>query len=108
MTKMTKAQKAVADRVQRGKAYGADEALTLVKDLAHAKFVESVDVAINLGIDASKSDQQVRGSTVVPNGMTYPPKSLTTCGRSVARRPRGSRLPRESHSCSSTTRMATK
>src|SRR5688572_26285394 len=68
MTKQTKAQKAVAGRVQPGKAYAADEALKLVKELAHAKFSESVDVAINLGIDASKSDQVVRGSTVLPNG----------------------------------------
>jgi large subunit ribosomal protein L1 len=68
MAKKTKAQKAAAGRVQRGKAYPADEALTIVKDLASPKFVESVDVAINLGIDASKSDQVVRGSTVLPNG----------------------------------------
>ena len=54
--------------MQPGKAYPADEALKLVKELAHAKFAESVDVAINLGIDASKSDQVVRGSTVLPNG----------------------------------------
>src|SRR5690606_17867459 len=46
----------------------ADEALGLVKDLASAKFVESVDAAINLGIDPKKSDQAVRGSTVLPNG----------------------------------------
>jgi large subunit ribosomal protein L1 len=68
MTKQTKAQKVASGRVQRGKAYPADEALKLVKELAHAKFAESVDVAINLGIDAKKSDQVVRGSTVLPNG----------------------------------------
>jgi large subunit ribosomal protein L1 len=68
MAKQTKAQKAAAQRVQTGKAYPADEALDLVKELAHAKFVESVDVAINLGIDPKKSDQVVRGSTVLPNG----------------------------------------
>jgi large subunit ribosomal protein L1 len=68
MPKVTKAQKAAAGRVQPGKAYPADEALKMVKELAHAKFTESVDVAINLGIDASKSDQVVRGSTVLPNG----------------------------------------
>jgi large subunit ribosomal protein L1 len=68
MTKATKAQKAVAGKVQPGKAYPAEEALKIVKEAAHAKFVESVDVAINLGIDASKSDQVVRGSTVLPNG----------------------------------------
>src|SRR5688500_16331246 len=68
MAKTTKAQKAAAGKVQPGKAYPADEALKLVKELAHAKFSESVDVAINLGIDAAKSDQVVRGSTVLPNG----------------------------------------
>jgi large subunit ribosomal protein L1 len=68
MTKQTKAQKAASGKVKPGKAYAADEALKLVKELAHAKFSESVDVAINLGIDAAKSDQVVRGSTVLPNG----------------------------------------
>jgi large subunit ribosomal protein L1 len=68
MPKITKAQKAAAGKVQAGKSYTPDEALKLVKELAHAKFVESVDVAINLGIDAKKSDQVVRGSTVLPNG----------------------------------------
>ena len=52
-----------------GKAYPIDEALGLVKEFAEAKFNESVDVAVNLGIDASKSDQQVRGSTVMPHGI---------------------------------------
>jgi large subunit ribosomal protein L1 len=68
MANVTKAQKAVASKIQPGKTYPADEALKLVKECAHAKFVESVDVAINLGIDAKKSDQVVRGSTVLPNG----------------------------------------
>ncbi|MFT3907257.1 MAG: 50S ribosomal protein L1 [Steroidobacteraceae bacterium] len=65
----------VAKRIQAwkskltpGKQYPIDEALGLVKEFAKAKFAESVDAAINLGIDASKSDQQVRGSTVLPNG----------------------------------------
>ncbi len=67
---------AVAKRVQTwktrivpGKQYAIDEALKLVKEFATAKFAESVDVAVNLGIDASKSDQQVRGSTVMPHGI---------------------------------------
>ena len=68
MTKVTKAQKAAEGKVQPGKAYSAEEALKLVKELAVAKFPESVDVAINLGIDPAKSDQVVRGSTVLPNG----------------------------------------
>ena len=68
MSKMTKGRKAVADKVDRSKAYSADEALKIVKELAQAKFTESVDVAVNLGIDPKKSDQVVRGSTVLPNG----------------------------------------
>jgi large subunit ribosomal protein L1 len=52
-----------------GKQYPVDDALKLVKEFATAKFAEAVDVAVNLGIDASKSDQQVRGSTVLPHGI---------------------------------------
>jgi len=66
---------AVAKRVQAwktklppGKQYPIDDALKLVKEFATAKFPESIDAAVNLGIDASKSDQQVRGSTVMPHG----------------------------------------
>jgi large subunit ribosomal protein L1 len=58
-----------AERIQPGKTYPLDEALSIVKQFANAKFRESVDVAVNLGIDASKSDQQVRGSTVMPHGI---------------------------------------
>ncbi|MET0794293.1 MAG: 50S ribosomal protein L1 [Polyangiaceae bacterium] len=68
MAKVTKSRKAQLEKVQAGKAYGADDALKLVKELATAKFPESVDVAINLGIDPTKSDQVVRGSTVLPKG----------------------------------------
>lgn len=68
MTKLSKAGKAAQERIVSGRAYPIDEALSLVKELAHAKFVESVDVAINLGVDPKKSDQVVRGSTVLPNG----------------------------------------
>jgi large subunit ribosomal protein L1 len=60
--------KAWKDKLPPGKQYPVDEALKLVKEFAKAKFNESVDVAVNLGIDASKSDQQVRGSTVLPHG----------------------------------------
>jgi large subunit ribosomal protein L1 len=56
------------EKIQPGKTYPIDDALALVKQFATAKFDESVDVAVNLGIDASKSDQQVRGSTVLPHG----------------------------------------
>ena len=65
---VAKKVKAWKSKIVPGKAYSIDEALGLVKEFATAKFNESVDVAVNLGIDASKSDQQVRGSTVMPHG----------------------------------------
>src|SRR5258708_30008831 len=63
--KRVKAWKA---KLTPGKQYPVDEALKLVKEFATAKFAEAVDAAVNLGIDASKSDQQGRGSTVMPHG----------------------------------------
>jgi large subunit ribosomal protein L1 len=68
MAKITKKQKSLAGKVQQGKTYDLDAAIKLVKECATAKFTESVDMAINLGIDAKKSDQNVRGSTVLPHG----------------------------------------
>jgi len=68
MAKLSKAKKAVADKFDPSVQYSADDALSLVKELARAKFSESVDVAVNLGVDPKKSDQVVRGSTVLPNG----------------------------------------
>ena len=67
MTTMTKREKAQS-KIVPGKAYAIDEALQLVRDNAKVKFVESVDVSVRLGVDAKKSDQQVRGSTVLPAG----------------------------------------
>jgi len=63
-----KRQKPWTERVKPGQSFPIDEALSIVKEFANAKFDETVDVAINLGIDPAKSDQQVRGSTVMPNG----------------------------------------
>ena len=68
MAKLGKRYAAATKAVTEGKQYAIDEALKLVKDNAKAKFVESVDVAVRLGIDAKKSDQVVRGSTVLPAG----------------------------------------
>jgi len=68
VTKLSKNQKVAAERLERGKAYPVAEAFGLVKELANAKFSESIDVAVNLGVDPKKSDQVVRGSTVLPNG----------------------------------------
>ncbi len=57
------------EKLVQGQPYPLEEALSLVKQFATAKFPESIDAAVNLGIDASKSDQQVRGSTVMPHGL---------------------------------------
>jgi large subunit ribosomal protein L1 len=69
MATLAKKAQAWKAKLVPGKLYPLDEALKLVKEFATAKFPESVDVAVNLGIDASKSDQQVRGSTVMPHGI---------------------------------------
>ena len=66
--KATKRLKAIAAKVDRSKVYPVAEALALIKETATAKFNESVDVAVQLGIDAKKSDQVVRGSVVLPSG----------------------------------------
>ena len=68
MAKLTKRQKAAAGKVDSLKLYGIDDAFKLVKGCATAKFDESIDVAVQLGIDAKKSDQVVRGAVVLPNG----------------------------------------
>jgi large subunit ribosomal protein L1 len=68
MAHIGKRYRAMAKKVTPGKAYAIDEALKILKDNAKTKFVESVDVAIRLGIDAKKSDQVVRGSTLMPAG----------------------------------------
>ncbi|MBK1674408.1 50S ribosomal protein L1 [Ectothiorhodospira shaposhnikovii] len=68
MAKLSKRMRAIREKVEPGKMYPVSEALQLLKDTASAKFSESVDVAVNLGVDPRKSDQVVRGSTVLPNG----------------------------------------
>jgi len=68
MAKLTKRVKAINEKVDAEKQYAISDALTLLKEVSAVKFDESVDVAINLGIDPRKSDQNVRGSSVLPNG----------------------------------------
>jgi large subunit ribosomal protein L1 len=68
MTQLTKKQKALVGKVDSNKLYPIADALELVKQYATAKFDESIDVAVQLGIDAKKSDQVVRGAVVMPNG----------------------------------------
>ncbi|MBI6897820.1 50S ribosomal protein L1 [Pseudomonas mosselii] len=68
MAKLTKRQKAIAEKIEAGKAYSFEEAATLLASLPAAKFVESYDIAVNLGVDPRKSDQVVRSATVLPHG----------------------------------------
>jgi large subunit ribosomal protein L1 len=68
MAKLTKRARAIKEKVDASKQYVAEEAFALLKELSTVKFAESVDVAVNLGVDARKSDQVVRGSTVLPKG----------------------------------------
>jgi hypothetical protein len=69
---MNKRQKAILGAVEPGKTYAFDDAIKIVKTATKAKFVESIDVAVRLGVDAKKSDQQVRGSTVLPPAPASP------------------------------------
>ena len=69
MAKLSKRMRMVREKVESGKLYQAEEAFTLLQDLSKVKFIENVDVAVNLGVDPRKSDQVVRGSTVLPNGI---------------------------------------
>lgn len=69
MARQSKRQRTIRERVERGRLYPAEDAFVLLKDLSKVKFVESVDVAVNLGVDPRKSDQVVRGSTVLPHGI---------------------------------------
>jgi len=68
MARLSKRIKSIREQLEPGRAYPVDEALTLLKQASKVKFTESVDVAIRLGVDPRKSDQNVRGSTVLPNG----------------------------------------
>ena len=68
MARASKRNKAIREQLEQGKVYAIDEALGLLKKVSKVKFTESVDVAIRLGVDPRKSDQNVRGSTVLPNG----------------------------------------
>jgi large subunit ribosomal protein L1 len=88
-TQASKRMKTVRGKVDRSKAYPVDDALKLVKETAVAKFDESVDVAVNLGIDAKKSDQTVRGSVVLPRAPGR--RCASRCSRRVTRRRRAGR-----------------
>lgn len=68
MASVTKRNKAIRQSLEQGKHYPIAQALTLIKQVANAKFNESIDVAVRLGVDARKSDQVVRGATVLPHG----------------------------------------
>ena len=68
MAKLSKRMRAIAEKIDAEKAYGIDEAVTLLNELAGSKFKESFDIAVNLGVDPRKSDQVVRGATTLPHG----------------------------------------
>ena len=68
MAKLTKRQKVAAEKINVDSIYGIVEGFDLIKSLPQSKFVESIDVSVNLGVDPRKSDQVVRGATVLPNG----------------------------------------
>lgn len=68
MAKLSRRGRALAEKLEPGRAYAVADALALLKQVSTVKFDESVEVAVNLGVDARKSDQQVRGSTVLPKG----------------------------------------
>ena len=68
MAKLSKRQKAIAEKVEPGKQYPIEEAVALLKEVSSVKFGETVDIAVNLGVDAKKSDQVVRGATTLPHG----------------------------------------
>ena len=68
MAKLTKRQKAIREKVEAGQLYSIDEAVSVLAEVSSVKFTESLDVAVNLGVDPRKSDQVVRGSTVLPHG----------------------------------------
>jgi large subunit ribosomal protein L1 len=68
MARLSKRIKANLEKIDKNKVYPLEEALALLKSLSNVKFTESVDVSVNLGVDPKKSDQVVRGATVLPNG----------------------------------------
>ncbi len=68
MAKLSKRSKAINEKIDREKVYPLEEALGLLKEVSSVKFTESVDISVNLGVDPKKSDQVVRGATVLPNG----------------------------------------
>jgi len=68
MAKLTKRSKAIAEKINRDNLYQVEEALALLKEVSTVKFNESIDISVNLGVDPKKSDQVVRGATVLPNG----------------------------------------
>jgi large subunit ribosomal protein L1 len=68
MAKLSKRQKMIREKIDADKVYSVEDAVALLKECATVKFVESVEVAVNLGVDARKSDQAIRGATTLPHG----------------------------------------
>lgn len=68
MARTSKRARAIREKIEAGKSYAAEDAFALLKEISSVKFAETVEVAVNLGVDPRKSDQVVRGATVLPNG----------------------------------------
>jgi len=84
MARVTKRMQAVRAGIEKNKVYAAEEAFVLLKNLSKVKFLENVDVAVNLGVDPRKSDQVVRGATVLPNGIGKQVRVAVFCQGSAA------------------------
>jgi len=69
MARLSKRMRSIREKIEKGRLYPAENAFSLLKELSAVKFVESVEVSVNLGVDPRKSDQVVRGATVLPNGI---------------------------------------
>ncbi len=89
MAKLSKRTRAIREKVEAGKLYQVEEAVALLAELSTVKFKESLDVAVNLGVDPRKSDQNVRGASVLPHGQDRSCGGV--CSGCQGRRSQGSR-----------------
>ena len=85
MAKLTKRRKLINESIKHGELYSADDAFKLLKELSSKKFSETIDVAVNLGIDPKKSDQVVQGSNYIAKRIWKSNKSMCICARRFCR-----------------------
>ena len=79
MAKLTKKQKEAASKIDKNKLYSLRDAAALIKEISSAKFDESVDIAVRLGVDPRKANQMVRGVVALPHGTGKDVKSISSC-----------------------------